>query len=805
MTQSRSDLTHLDADRRGVGPDDRGEMKPTRLLFALGLLLGGCQFGVVDGDHTPAPAQAMGFAGYTTAPAAPVTIEAYDKSTGTWDVIATTVSSTSVSFPAGIWGGNPNLYQWSVSAAIDDASGSECRFSESCELSLTYGVDTARVRTRVGYGDALDFTPGWQDCMSEAIDDGSTFTDAALECQNPAADATRVHYRRAWWRSPFYTSLADPSLAEYVGRVYMATVLADGSIEVARTVDSFGLLSAPWSFDGGPGSFDPQTPPQLAVAQGGYLYLFARGSDDNLWTRRLQGNAWTDWQALTTDGSVQGDIAAAVTEGEVLPRMHVAWNDGTGIEYRQISGGVELAAYHFDGALEARLASDGVEHVGLVLREDALLTTHLVSQSAGWVPSSPSWRGSAAIPDVSNLVWAGGAFHFAYAREHTADDVGGYVEHQVVYSRIPLAGPPGPVGQIGYWEADATADPRVGLAVHRGRLVAAWNDGRPGVQQARMDAASPSQPWIAGRAFAEYVATTGRPVIGAANLRSGPPQEYGSDNRGDDVYITSRLHPSEGVGTRQVFGNLSRETMRFELDAQFDLHDFPAMSGCPNKNGAPPATWIDNLYEEDRPIISEIGAMQWLVPDWLGSHIFGDVGRWGCEEGIWADVEPYGRSCRLAKLPVLIKPNGGAYTCGGAYFPQNSSAWTVWNEVGHYTADGLGIKDDASLPNPVEADAIRSGLPLGVLEEADALFRESLGGCGDTDRCPGFIATYDATSAQHSMIYAWWWYATNGDVMRELIEEDLDDGNDLLQRKYDWLRTNIYGGVEFDDEGFPLE
>ena len=204
------------------------------------------------------------------------------------------------------------------------------------------------------------------------------------------------------------------------------------------------------------------------------------------------------------------------------------------------------------------------------------------------------------------------------------------------------------------------------------------------------------------------------------------------------------------------------------------------------------------------PSTSSVSAMRTWFGSRLASRIFRGTGRWGCEGDLWADVEPYGRSCRLAKLPVIIKPSGNPYTCGGPYFAQTVTSYTVWEEVGHMVANGLGILDDPTQPNPIEADAIRSGISLDVLQEADALFREDTGFCG-AERCAGFIGWYDKGGAQHSLLYAWWYYAMQGDEMRELIEEDLDDGNDLLERKYDWLRTNIYGGVEFDDEGFPLE
>ena len=96
-------------------------------------------------------------------------------------------------------------------------------------------------------------------------------------------------------------------------------------------------------------------------------------------------------------------------------------------------------------------------------------------------------------------------------------------------------------------------------------------------------------------------------------------------------------------------------------------------------------------------------------------------------------------------------------------------------------------------------------IALAELQAGYALFGQSLTGCGGLPRCPGFTGTYDTTSRQHSFIYAMAAYMFYGAQMRAWIAADLQRPtcNDLLARKYIWIRDNIFPGVEFDDRGEP--
>jgi hypothetical protein len=74
-------------------------------------------------------------------------------------------------------------------------------------------------------------------------------------------------------------------------------------------------------------------------------------------------------------------------------------------------------------------------------------------------------------------------------------------------------------------------------------------------------------------------------------------------------------------------------------------------------------------------------------------------------------------------------------------------------------------------------------------------------------RCRGFTGhagNYDAGSRQHSFIYAAYYYFSDGDQLRLWAQQDLSVGDDLLKRKYDWIRQYIFRGVEFKRDNEPL-
>jgi hypothetical protein len=109
---------------------------------------------------------------------------------------------------------------------------------------------------------------------------------------------------------------------------------------------------------------------------------------------------------------------------------------------------------------------------------------------------------------------------------------------------------------------------------------------------------------------------------------------------------------------------------------------------------------------------------------------------------------------------------------------------------------------DNSPPGPVEADAVRSHIPVSALQEAHSLFAERTGTCGGTvGRCSGFTGianNYDSDGQEHSFIYLVYYYVSNGNQLREWVIQDAARGDTLLLRKYNWVKNYIFRGVEFN-------
>lgn len=68
----------------------------------------------------------------------------------------------------------------------------------------------------------------------------------------------------------------------------------------------------------------------------------------------------------------------------------------------------------------------------------------------------------------------------------------------------------------------------------------------------------------------------------------------------------------------------------------------------------------------------------------------------------------------------------------------------------------------------------------------------------DGRRYQGGLRWYDVGTFDHAFIHMMIAYRWYGDDLRDWAAEDHDHGNDQLQKRYDWLRTTIFGGVEYN-------
>ncbi|GAB3092718.1 galactose-binding domain-containing protein [Lysobacter terrae] len=68
----------------------------------------------------------------------------------------------------------------------------------------------------------------------------------------------------------------------------------------------------------------------------------------------------------------------------------------------------------------------------------------------------------------------------------------------------------------------------------------------------------------------------------------------------------------------------------------------------------------------------------------------------------------------------------------------------------------------------------------------------------DGRRYQGGVRWYDVGTADHAFIETVTAYRWFGAELRDLIADDVAHGNDQLQRRYNWIRDNYYGGVEYN-------
>ena len=213
---------------------------------------------------------------------------------------------------------------------------------------------------------------------------------------------------------------------------------------------------------------------------------------------------------------------------------------------------------------------------------------------------------------------------------------------------------------------------------------------------------------------------------------------------------------------------------------------------------------ISNLWTDDRIILSEIGFNLWAFPNWFVQDLYSDFTVYMCTSpnGQWQEGQT---PCQTNRLPVYIKATGGIFNCGGAWINRDNDYIRVWEEMGHYFSPALGL-GTAMSPNQELANL--TGISLQSLNAGRQLFSEATGSCpGAVPRCPGFtghVGNYDNDGVEHSFMYTVYYYLTRGDELRQFIADDLSTGNDLLQRKYNWIKQNIFKGIEYRNDLEPI-
>jgi hypothetical protein len=641
---------------------------------------------------------------------------------------------------------------------------------------------------------------------------------------------------QAWKRLDGLSVEDAPAVAAFpANRLYLAAGDVGGDLLVTSTFDA-GQWGPPRSVAKlPPGGLATETTPAF-LSDGKLLWLFARGRGGDIYRIATDGQRWGAWSPLFLDRAATGPFSVAFTRpASDVPSpvsepvtLHVAFQSlGDTIEYRRIdvSTNRSIGSRRWDGAREVRLASDGQGTLGAAIRYARSVRVEATSRNArgAWAWRDLGARGAfgdaGLVFDMSNLVFYDGAFQIAYGISSSDNpEFGGGYEFALRHARFrPSSADDGMVRQIASFTPAAAGVVQASLAVYRNRLVAAYRDEKSFVRWARWDTADPVRPWVGG-ASGGIIGVSGgsypdktsaRPVLIPFNGRS-PNKDWRQAGWGDDLLAVRKGF--DGFDETTLFAaNFSRETARQEVGRQMALFEGYDPGTCAL---AREPTVRVNLSSENRPVLTELGASFAILPDRMSGSIFRKI----AEEGACGKGSPYFQPpCTNVKLPVVL-------TCGEIFVNTWSSAWVpmdsdwarLYEELGHILAGGLGFHDSKSLP--IDADAARTGIPLSELVRGAGLFGSESGRCpAGSGRCVGFTdRTYEvfgSPTRQHHFLYLLIDYVLKGSVVRKWAADDLAGRNttglvfswqaSLLQQKYDWIRKNLYQGVEFSRDGAP--
>jgi hypothetical protein len=646
-------------------------------------------------------------------------------------------------------------------------------------------------------------------------------TCAALTANAWQAEESSAEAQTSWTQLPAIDSYASPAIASlghlqqplshFVGRVYVASTAFTGHMYYTST-DSPGGWDA-WQSVGpehctsfpcvDPYHFDPYTAPVL-VRHEDRIYLLARGTDDNLYeTHRGETGDWSAWQGLTSDARVSGRLSVALTGSGGTLNTHVMYDSvGNTVEYRRFNSGWAQAGpiEKWNNAVEGTIGTDGENEVWAVIRTN-IRRLVIERKNSPWSVPWQSVRTDLAegtlgdFFDISDIVFFGGDYHFAYAEKWLCDDVSSTYCHSLHHVRYrPPNGGAGYVEEIRQYTPVGDNHPRSQLIVYRNKLVVTYKDEQGWVRTAYWDNADPWVPWVGDHVVAGG-RTSHRPAAALLNqcldLRSAECIESGF---GNDILAAVNAYSTD----RLWFINLSRAYFVERLpDLDLEVRwCTPGMVKCPTLTDPPAITEL--------PVYTEVGYATMVLPDWLMSRYF-----WRVQQA--AGVTD------LYYTWVHTQDVGAPWVGPNINIDRKMNYLRWWEEGAHTLAGALGFCDDGfcETPGSPGTNLMWDYIPNSVVNTAFTLFAEAVNGARTCDngtgsdgvRCRGFTGfgnNYDVGTRQHSFMYPLQYFHSKGAVLRQFVQDDLANSVDLLERKYDWHEEYIFHGVEFNSDSEPL-
>jgi hypothetical protein len=577
------------------------------------------------------------------------------------------------------------------------------------------------------------------------------------------------------------------------------------------------------------------------------LWLLAAGMDDNLHVFKTDREGkWVHHRRMTDGGDVKGRISAAMSNSErgASPDLHVVYTTDTGIKYLRVAGeSGRKASKAFDEYKEGVVGSNGKTLLLFAFRTNSKIVFYKTTSRTRRISlrpiNSPFTAVTAnsvvakqtAITDLSNIEFLRNDFHLLYTEKTSTT----FTTPAVLATRkyrlrhLRFVGPQlnQYVGQIVSdflsprgAPADSqtnqiTGDRTSRLKVYRHHLLAVMTEVTGQLRYARWEYANYKKLWIVGSIGGESLSKT-RPSLVAVNARPGLSKVDGGTYDYDQPHIGNDLLTAVASDCGGYLTNLSREIFKKELAVNHSTYsnilgtDFHRPEGYLNGPSV--------------PAITEAGIMYWSLPSPFSKDRAVNLTRRNCTcpEG---EACPSGaprwpassEACQSGRLPIKLKRFGAIGVFMGQVNLFHDKYGRFFEEFGHYVVSDIGLRQ----PNGVITDEIaeRADIPVRELQKGQAIFREGLSTESSTceGRCPGFVTdnNYDLTSnnsrsMEHTSLYPLLWYFLRGDDLRARIDQDLnaqvnppEDKYNLLSRKYEWIKKNIFHGVEFGNDSAP--
>ena len=362
----------------------------------------------------------------------------------------------------------------------------------------------------------------------------------------------------------------------------------------------------------------------------------------------------------------------------------MAYTTGDGCRYLRLINLALVTSVDWSGCVEATITAVGSDTVDVALRFENRFEITLAERSSGWTFRDPRVIYTDSY-EMSDLVFFDDAYHLVYAHPKPLDDVQPSFVFELRHLWINFKSQDSQVRAIDRYTPEGDVHAVPALATYRDRLVTIWTTSSGYVNAARWDVADPQLPWIVYRDIG-WGSGKLRPrlIVPNPSLSSTSPSLssalYTSPNYGHDLHAAVLSKASPSVPT---FIILSRAIMRQDISDSFALHDVASSSATPVR--------IWNLWNDDRPIITEVGFNLWMFPQWFIQRLYPNVVMWMCDDtGNWG---PTLAPCATRRLPVNIQnyPYAGLFNFHGAWITPDSSSIRASEETGHYMALALGM------------------------------------------------------------------------------------------------------------------